>query len=81
MAIEYRVKRVERYIVTRSEQSEDGSGSVVQRGFYEGPQVAYEVAYALCKAEHERSGEEPGSMNFIYPTREDWMRLDPLDAA
>lgn len=78
--IEYRVKRVERYIVTRSEQ-EETSGSVVQRGFYETPQVAYEVAYALCKAEHEKSGEEPGSMNFIYPAREDWMRLDPPDAA
>jgi hypothetical protein len=76
MVVEYRVKRVERYIVTRSEQSESGR-SVVQRGFYEGPQIAYEVAYALCKAEHEKSGEDPGSMNFIYPAREDWMRLDP----
>lgn len=80
MAIEYRVKRVERYIVTRSEQSEN-SGSVVQRGFYESPQIAYEVAYALCRAEHERSGEDPGSMNFIYPAREDWMRLAPPSAA
>lgn len=81
MTVEYRVKRVERYIVTRFEGADHRSGSVAQRGFYETPQVAYEVAYALCKAEHERSGEEPGSMNFIYPAREEWMRLDPPDAA
>lgn len=70
--IEYRVKPVSRYIVTRYESIDHGdgteSGGVEQRGEYENAETAYQVAYALCRMEHERSGEPFGSMEFIYPS-------------
>lgn len=64
--VEYRVKTVERYIVTRYEENENGS-AVVERGHYASPHVAFEVAYALCKQEHERLGYEPGDERIQYP--------------
>lgn len=71
--IEYRVKPVTRYIVTRFEQdapNEHGlcsSSRVTERGEFANADTAYQVASALCKLEHEKSGEAPGSTNFIYP--------------
>lgn len=69
--IEYRVKRVERFIVTRYEESDSGTtGSVRQIGNeYDGFEVAYEVGYALARADHERLGLPPGDMGVIYPSR------------
>lgn len=64
--VEYRVLPVTRYIVTRSEQGDD-CGVVATQGQYENAETAHQVAYALCKAEHDRSGEPQDSMNFIYP--------------
>lgn len=64
--VEYRVRPVTKFIVTRSEQGRN-CGSVETRGQYENAEVAYQVAYALCKAEHDKSGEPTGSMSFIYP--------------
>jgi len=56
--LEYRVRKVERYIITRYEEREEepgcaqaGSSSV--RGEFSDANTAYEVAYALCKVEHE----------------------------
>jgi hypothetical protein len=66
--IEYRVRPVTRYIVTRYEsQNEEGSGSIRTMGEYDNHTVAHEVGYALCKAEHERLGWAPGDMRIIYP--------------
>ena len=66
--IEYRVRPVTRYIVTRYEdQLEKGTGGVRTLGDYDNQQVAQEVAYALCKAEHERLGWAPGGLRMIYP--------------
>lgn len=75
--VEYRVRPITRYIVTRYAQTIeiDPSGACGSesstRGTYDNAEIAHEVAYALCKAEHDASGEELGSMNFIYPVRGD----------
>lgn len=69
--IEYRIKPVTRFIVTRYEQpfttTACSSGQVEERGEFNNADTAYAVAYALCKLEHDRSGEPINSMNFIYP--------------
>jgi hypothetical protein len=70
--IEYRIRPVTRYVVTRFEQSEPNehgvcSGGCDALGEFNNADTAYSVAYALCKLEHDKSGEEPGSMNFVYP--------------
>jgi hypothetical protein len=64
--IEYRVRPVTRYVVTRYEASGNGAG-VRTLGEYDNQMVAQEVGYALCKAEHERLGYPPGDMRIIYP--------------
>lgn len=73
MTIEYRVKRVERFIVTRYEveAGPDGSkGSVRQIGNeYDNSETAYEVGYALARADQERLNLPPGDMGVIFPNR------------
>lgn len=64
--IEYRVRPVTRYIVTRFHKDETGAG-VEQRGEFDHEQNAYEVGYALCKAEHDRMGWPPGDERILYP--------------
>lgn len=71
--VEYRVRPVTRYIVTRfqSEISDDGrSGSTAgssQHGEFDNFDTAYAVGYALAKAEHERLGYPPGDERIQYP--------------
>lgn len=69
--IEYRVIPVTRYFVTRyvSETDEQGrdSGGCEPKGEYENEQVAHEVAYALCKAEHDALGWPIGDERISYP--------------
>ncbi|MGB1390300.1 MAG: hypothetical protein ACPG61_15590 [Paracoccaceae bacterium] len=77
--VEYRVRPVTKYIVTRFEQGDD-TGAVETRGQYENGEVAYQVAYALCKAEHDKSGEPIESMNFIYPKIPDGVSIPPATA-
>lgn len=69
--IEYRVKRVERFIVTRYEESASGdTGSVRQIGNeYDGFEVAYQVGYALARADQERLSLPPGDMGVMFPSR------------
>jgi hypothetical protein len=64
--IEYRVKTVERYIVTRYEKQGDET-AVVERGNFASPHIAYEVAYALARADHERKGWPPFDVRIQYP--------------
>ena len=64
--IEYRVRPVTRYIVTRYEDGGDGP-SIRERGEYDNAETAHAVGYALAKAEHERLGFPPGDMRIIYP--------------
>lgn len=66
--IEYRVRPVTRYVVTKYEQNEvEKSGSVRMLGEYDNEYIAQEVAYALCKADHERTGWSPGDTRIKYP--------------
>lgn len=67
MTIEYRVKSVERFIVTRHEDT-GVTGSTQQKGpDYPSHEQAYEVATALARDERERLGLSPGDMGVIFP--------------
>jgi hypothetical protein len=69
--IEYRVRPVTRYIVTRfwSENGGDlnGAGSS-QHGEFDNADTAYQVGYALCAAEHERLGWPLSDERIRYPS-------------
>lgn len=72
MLIEYKIRPVTRYVVTRFETSGPdengrGDGSSTEIGTYPSGDVAYEVGYALAKAEHDRLGFPPGDERIIYP--------------
>lgn len=70
--IEYRVRPVTRYIVTRFERQENSEGDVVAAGSsvcgeYDAHQQAYDVGYALAKADHGRLGYPPDDGRIKYP--------------
>jgi hypothetical protein len=66
--IEYRVRPVTRYIVTRYEEGDGGrSGASTSHGEFDNPIMAFEVAYALCKAEHQRLGWPVDDQRILYP--------------
>lgn len=67
--IEYRVREVKRYHVTRYYQGHSSEGGVETKGEYDNPDVAHEVAYALCKAEHDRLGFPLDDERIQYPKR------------
>jgi len=75
MFVEYRVRKIDRYIVTRFEGEKDNSGTVVggtprQIGNeFASEEVAYEVAYALARADHERLGYPLDDERIQYPRR------------
>lgn len=66
MQIEYRVKPVTRYIITRFDSDGQTSG-VSTMGEYDNGNLAYQVAYALCSAEHQRLGLPVGDPQISYP--------------
>jgi hypothetical protein len=65
--IEYRVRTVPRFIVTKFENYEGGGCSCGAVGTYDSFDVAYEVGCALAKAEQERLGLLPGDLGVIFP--------------
>ncbi|MGE3292387.1 MAG: hypothetical protein AB7O95_13495 [Geminicoccaceae bacterium] len=65
--VEYRIRPRMRYEITRYYENEDGSAGVESRGEYDNGDVAYEVAYALAKAEHDRLGWPVGDERMQYP--------------
>jgi len=70
--IEYRVRPVTRYVVTRyeSEVHENGAescGSCQTKGEFDNHEIAYQVGYALAKDEADRIGLPPGDMCMIFP--------------
>lgn len=68
--IEYRIKRVERFIVTRYEEGK-GSQTGSSRQFgkeFDNFETAYEVGYALARGEQERLGILPGDDGVIFPS-------------
>lgn len=66
MQIEYRVKPVTRYIITRFARDGTGAG-VSTMGEYDNGNLAYQVAYALCSDEHKRLGLPVGDERISYP--------------
>lgn len=69
--VEYRVRKVERFIVTKYEFEGikgcirgPGSQMVGEYGSYE---TAYAVAYALCRSAHEQLGYPPYDERVQYP--------------
>jgi hypothetical protein len=71
--IEYRVRPVTRFVITRFEKSvtvnERCSACSDTRGEYDNADTAYDVAYALAKADHERMGWPIGDERIQYPCR------------
>lgn len=68
MKVEYRVRPVTRYIVTRfyDGSPDEPSGSTC-KGEFDSPDVAYQVGYALTKEEHQRLGYPVGDERIKYP--------------
>lgn len=69
--VEYRVREIKRYIVTRYTETDNGraaSGSVT-KGEYASADTAYDVAYALCAHEHAALGWDLGDKRISYPSR------------
>ncbi len=67
MKVEYRVRPVTRFIVTRYHQGEN-SGGVETKGEFDSANVAHQVAYALAKEEHQRLGYPIGDERIQYPS-------------
>ena len=74
--IEYRVKPVTRYVVTRYEKTETGGG-VSTVGEYDNAEIAYHVGYAMCRTEHAKAGTPPDDMNFVYPSIPEGVTVQP----
>lgn len=75
--VQYQVRETRRFIVTRYSETEDTVGGSVQKGEYADANVAYEVAYALCKSENDAAGTELCGTRFAYPTHPD-EHADPV---
>lgn len=71
--VEYRVKPVTRYIVTRHEKRTDPRfdnpqrSQTAEKGTFDNPVIAFEVAYALAGQEHEQLGWPVGDDRMQYP--------------
>ncbi len=66
MKVEYKVREIKRYIVTRFESTENtGSSSV--RGEYDNFDMAYNVACALAKMDRDNLGYPPGDDRIMFP--------------
>lgn len=83
--IEYRVRAVTRYIVTRFDSAdhkhEDGrmtySGGSETFGEFDNEMAAYKVARGLCKTEHADKGWPIGDGRIVYPEHPESLR-DPI---
>lgn len=64
--VEYRVRPVTRYIVTRYESTENSAGCD-PLGEFDNADTAQAVGYALCRAEHERLGWPLDDDRIQYP--------------
>lgn len=64
--IEYRVRPVTRYIVTRWEDVENGTALLDECGEFANEDRAYSVAHALAFKEREDLGWPPGDERIIF---------------
>lgn len=72
--VEYRVRPVTRYVVTRFEASSKGGPGACPRevsGEHPNSEQAHAVAHALCRAEHERLGWPLGDERIVYPLKDE----------
>ena len=79
--IEYRVRLVKRYVVTRFYQNGDGvgsSGGSEMKGEFDNEESAYQVGYALAKDEHQRLGWPLNDERMQYPKRDDGALLGKI---
>ena len=67
--IEWKVRPVTRYIVTRYESDNASTGGSQQHGEFDNFETAYAVAYALCSKEHSDLGWPLDDMRIRYPQR------------
>ncbi len=71
--LEYRVRPVTRYVVTRytnpsaNEPNVACSGRTETKGEFDNQETAEAVAYALCKQEHESRGWPVDDRRICYP--------------
>lgn len=68
--VEYRVRPVTRYVVTRYHEGKRCGGSD-EKGEFGNEADAFEVATALCKVEHQQLGWPIDDPRIIYPKREE----------
>lgn len=64
--IEYRVRPVTRYVVTRYEEDGRGAGSE-PKGEFDNYETAYAVGYALAQSDMQRLGYPPGDTRVMFP--------------
>jgi hypothetical protein len=72
--VEYRVREIKRYAVTRYHQAGDSAGvesGVETKGEYASATTAYDVAYALAKHEHYQLGWPIDDERIQYPAPPD----------
>lgn len=67
MKIEYKIRPVTRFVVTRFEQDADGMRECTTRGEFDNEQVAYDVGYALAKLDADNLKLPPDDMTVIFP--------------
>lgn len=83
--VEYRIIEKPRYIVTRFEEGPGGTTvserTVSERGTYDNPDIAWEVAYALCRQDHERMGYGPDDERIQYPRLPHYKKVTGSDRA
>lgn len=78
MKVEYRVRPVTRYVVTRHYESDGLScGGTETKGEFANGEVAYQVAHALAADEHYRIGYPVGDDRVKYPTIPDGVSIPP----
>lgn len=66
--VEYRVRKIERFVVTRYYEDLAGNGAGSEhKGEYDNADMAYEVGYALAKHEHQELGWPLDDMRIQYP--------------
>lgn len=68
MKIEYKVRKVTKFIVTRYEENDNATvGSSTQHGEFDNEEIAMAVGTALASADQHRLGIPPGDMRIMYP--------------
>lgn len=67
MTVEYRVKPVTRYIVTRHDGTPTVNATRQIGGEHDNADTAYQVGYALAFQERENLCLPPGDMGVIFP--------------